>query len=67
MSRPPSELAEPIEVAAWAYTLADPGATPAQLCELIVTALAAQGFLRGHAPSPGAAVTVLASTVEARS
>lgn len=59
-----SELTEPVEVAAWAYALSLPGATPAQLCELIVTALAAQGFLRGHAPTPGGAVGALATTVE---
>ena len=59
-----SELFEPVEVAVWAYALSPPGATPAQLCELIVTALAAQGCLRGHAPTPGGAVGALATTVE---
>lgn len=66
MSRPPSELDEPIQVAVWAYALADPGSSPAQLCELVVTALAAQGFLRGHAPTPGGAVGRFATTVEGR-
>jgi hypothetical protein len=67
MSSPRSELAEQIEVAAWAYALGSPSSTPAQLCELIVTALAAQGFLRGHAPTHGGAVDALATTVEGRS
>lgn len=66
MSAPRSELTEQIEVALWAYSLGGPCSTPAQLCELIVTALAAQGFLRGHAPTRGGAVEALATTVEGR-
>lgn len=59
-----TELFEPVEVAMWAYTLAPPSAPPIQLCELIVTALAAQGLLVGHAPTPGGAVRALATTLE---
>ena len=60
------ELLDEIEIAVWAYALASPAASPIELCELIVTALAAQGCLRGHAPTPGGAVAALATTVEGR-
>lgn len=51
--RLPAELAEEFGVAHWAYALAPLGARSDEVCELIVTALAAQGLLRNHAPSPG--------------
>lgn len=67
MSGPRPELADQIEVALWAYSLLGPCSTPEQLCELIVTALAAHGYLRGHAPTRAGAVGELATTVEGRS
>lgn len=59
-----SELRDQIATAEWAYMLAPSDAPPAQLCELIVTALAAGGFLRDHAPTPGYVSGLLATTVE---
>lgn len=59
-----SDLVEAVEVAVWAYALARPGANDVERCELIVYALAAEGFLVGHSATPGGALRVVHNALE---
>jgi len=59
-----SNLTIEMEVAAWAWALASPAATPAQRCELIIHALAAEGLLARHSATPGGALFVVRDALE---